>query len=97
MIISDVCILPLPSKHYSTDLRVTVLVGGEEYNLKILIAGYAPHPSERELAKGWDYFDGMDHTESETHLELAHIIESALKAVQLGMSQGDKTQWHRLL
>ena len=91
MIISDVCILPLRSKHYSTDLQVTVLVGGKKYDLNIHIAGYAPHPSERELAKGWDCYDGMDHTESVTHLELAHIIESALKAVQLGMSQGDKT------
>lgn len=91
MIISDVCILPLRSKHYSTDLRVTVLVEGIEYDFNILITGYAPHPSERELADGWDAYDGMDHTESETHLELAHIIESALKAVQLGVSQGDKT------
>ena len=91
MIISDVCILPLPSKHYSTDLCVTVLVGGGAYDFKISIAGYAPYPSERELAKGWDYYDGMDHTESATHLELAHIIESALKAVQLGMPQGEKT------
>jgi hypothetical protein len=71
-------ISPLPSKHYSTDLEVGVLVDGQEHTMVVSIAGYAPHASHREKLKGWEPDWGMDHTESETHLALAHLIANAL-------------------
>jgi len=78
MKIVDVNIRPLASKHYSTDLEVTVLVDGNEYTIMVSIAGYTPHASHREKARGWEPDWGMDHTESETHLALAHLIAHAL-------------------
>jgi hypothetical protein len=74
MKIVDANIRPLASKHYSTNLEVTVLVDGNEYTMLVSIAGYAPHASHREKVKGWEPDWGMDHTESETHLALAHLI-----------------------
>ena len=78
MRILDVNILPLKGKHYSTDLEVAFEVDGYEYTMMVSIVGYAPHASIREKARGWEPDWGMDHTESETHLGLAHMIASAL-------------------
>ena len=78
MEVVDVTILPLGSKHYSTDLEVVVCVDGLEYTMKVSISGYAPTPSYREVLKGYEPDYGMDHVESETHLKLAHIFAKAL-------------------
>mgnify|MGYP000701754029 CR=1 FL=1 len=81
MKILDVNIKPLPRKHYSTDLIVDVEVEGDDYTLVISIAGYAPKPSIREMAKGWEPDYGMDHVESESHYMIAQQIELALTAL----------------
>ena len=62
----------LPSKHYSTDLYVTVENDEEEeYVFTVSISGYGPKPSGREIERGWEPEHGMDHVESEMHLFLA--------------------------
>ena len=78
MKILDVHILPLEPKHYSTDLVVEVEVDGSQYALRVSIAGYAPKPSIRAKLQGWEPDWGMDHTESETHLALAHLIANTI-------------------
>lgn len=75
----DVEILPLRQKHYSTELVVTVDVGGWQYDMRISITGYAPNPSTREIKAGWEPDFGMDHVESETHWQMAKVIQRALR------------------
>lgn len=79
MKIVDAKITPLPDKHYSTDVHVTVDVNGELYVLTVSVAGYAPNASKREKERGWEPDWGMDHTEAEAHLYLAQRIVEALK------------------
>jgi hypothetical protein len=74
---------PLPSKHYSTEIGLVVNLDGHNYNLYIEISGYAPVASTREIARGWDPEDGMDHTESEAHYRIAKAICACLKEAQL--------------
>jgi hypothetical protein len=78
MKVVDVNILPLESKHYSTDLSVDVDVDGHIYTMLVSISGYAPRASIREVDRGWEPDWGMDHIESETHFALAHMIASSL-------------------
>jgi hypothetical protein len=79
MIVVDAELEPLPCKHYSTNVTVTVKLYGDDYTFNIGISGYGPVASEREVAQGWEPEWGMDHTESVTHLALAKTIISALK------------------
>lgn len=71
----------LPSKHYSTDVFVEVLVEGLPCCFTISIGGYAPKASRREVERGWEPEWGMDHVESETHLALAEAIVSKLEGL----------------
>lgn len=74
---------PLPGKFYSTEVNLVVNVDGWNYNLFIDISGYAPVASTREIARGWDPEDGMDHTESEAHYRIAKAICACLKEAHL--------------
>jgi hypothetical protein len=74
---------PLPGKFYSTEIGLVVNLDGHNYNLYIEISGYAPVASTREIARGWDPEDGMDHTESEAHYRIAKAICACLKEAQL--------------
>lgn len=85
MRIGKVKLVPLESKHYSTEIEVEV--GGNDWdkvgtNFKITIAGYGSKPSMREYEKGCYSLqligEGMDHVESEEHYQLASIILEAL-------------------
>jgi hypothetical protein len=82
MKVIDVNLMPLPSKHYSTDVWVTVSVEGHEYSLLVSVAGYAPKASSREIERGWEPDWGMDHTESEAHLDIAQRVVTALAALK---------------
>ncbi len=82
IVVSEVFIEPLPSKHYSTDLSVDVVVDGETYTMSISIFGYAPNASYREKARGWMPDWEMDHTESEAHIYLAHKIAGVLQELR---------------
>jgi hypothetical protein len=73
-------VLPLESKHYSTDVRVEVKGSvGKHYSLIVSISGYYPVPSAREIQRGWEPDWGMDHTESSAHWFIARTIEKALR------------------
>ena len=74
---------PLSSKHYSTELSLVVNVAGWNYNINIDISGYAPIASTRELARGWEPDQGMDHVESEVHYRIAKDICAFLEGVDL--------------
>ena len=74
---------PLPGKFYSTEVSLVVNLDGHNYNLYIDISGYAPVASTREIARGWDPEDGMDHTESEAHYRIAKAICDCLDGVDL--------------
>lgn len=76
--ITDANLIPLKSKHYSTDVIVGVDVDGITYNLIVAVSGYAPNASCREKSRGWEPDWGMDHTESESHLFIAQKIINAL-------------------
>ena len=78
MRITGVELQKLPSKHYSTDLLITVNQGGENYDFTVSVSGYGPKPSHRETKRGWEPDWGMDHVESDIHLLLAHNIKEAL-------------------
>ena len=72
-------ILDLQCKHYDTVVGLDIEGDdGEEYHLSISIAGYFPKPSKRELERGWEPDWGMDHIESEAHLEIAKKIVETL-------------------
>lgn len=73
--IDSVELLPLPSKHYSTEVEVYV---NNRY-FRVDVCGYGPKPSKRELDNGWIPEYGMDHVESEEHLFLANLIKEALE------------------
>ena len=79
--IVSVEVLPLPLKHYSTDIRVEIEDESREiYPFTISISGYFPIPSEREIDHGWDSDCGMDHVESSAHLFLARLVEKAMRS-----------------
>lgn len=71
-------VLPLPCKHYSTDVDVTVVVEDTDFHFTISVSGFGPNASSREKERGWEPDWGMDHTESEAHLFLAKRIVEAL-------------------
>jgi len=80
MKIKSVTLDPLQGKHYSTELVVEVYdEGGFPNDLFISICGYYPKPSQREIDKGWEPDDGMDHVETEAGYVLALIIKEALE------------------
>ena len=74
MVITEVEIEPLRSKHYETILYVVA----NGYGFSISISGYYPKPSLREIEGGWEPDEGMDHVESEVHYGLATLIANAL-------------------
>ena len=74
---------PLLGKHYSTEVSLVVNLDGHNYNLYIDISGYAPVASTREIARGWEPEDRMDHTESEAHYRIAKAICDCLNGVDL--------------
>lgn len=79
MKVVDVTLLPLPPKHYDTQLEVLVKEdNGEHWSFTVSVSGYGPSPSKRELARGWEPEWGMEHTESSLHLYLANKIAAAL-------------------
>ena len=82
IVVSEVFIEPLPSKHYSTDLSVDVVVDGNTYTMSISISRYAPNASYREKARVWMPDWGMDHTESEVHIYLAHKIAGFIQELR---------------
>ena len=93
MRVIDAQLMPLPSKHYSTDVEVTVSVQGHEYSLLVSVAGYAPNASSREKERGWEPDWGMDHTESEAHLDIAKMVVTTLAAVaEPHKLKGDKDE-----
>ena len=73
-------ILPLETKHYSTEVLVDVIVDSKVYKFLISVSGYAPNASEREKERGWKLDWGMDHTESEAHLLIAQKIAKVLNS-----------------
>jgi hypothetical protein len=80
MKIKSVTLDPLRDYHYSTDLVVEVYdEGGFPNDIVITISGYYPKPSQREIDKGWEPDDGMDHVETEAGHVLALIIKEALE------------------
>jgi len=89
MKIIDAHLMPLPTKHYSTDVKVAVSVGGEEYYLMVSVSGYAPNASAREKEQGWEPDWGMDHIESEAHLGIAQTIVAALTELSCVMKGQD--------
>jgi hypothetical protein len=71
---------PLDCKHYDTSIHIDLEDDmGQEHYMTISISGYYSKPSERELDRGWEPDWGMDHVESEAHLELANKIMEALQ------------------
>lgn len=78
-----VSLRPLPGKFYSTEIGLVVNLDGHNYNLYIEISGYAPVASTREIARGWEPEDGMDHTESEAHYRIAKAICACLEEAHL--------------
>ena len=46
MKITKVELQELPSKHYSTDLLVTVNQADEDYVFTVSVSGYGPNPSQ---------------------------------------------------
>lgn len=80
MKIKSVTLEPLRGKHYSTDIIVEVYdEWGCANDIVITISGYYPSPSQREIDKGWEPDDGMDHVETEAEYGLALIIKEALE------------------
>lgn len=80
MRIKSVELEPLARKHYTTDVRVCVEdAWGDDYIIGIKVCGYFPAPSQRELDKGWDIEDGMDHVETHAEHMIALAIVEALK------------------
>lgn len=80
MKIKSVTLEPLRGKHYSTDLVVEVYDDfGFPNDIVITISGYYPSPSKREIDKGWEPDDGMDHVETQAEYALALIIKEALE------------------
>lgn len=76
----------LETKHYSTN--VTVWLDGDGWTtdgtpFSISISGYGKKPSDRELEKGYDVYEGMNHVESEEHLAIARAILQQLNGLEL--------------
>lgn len=80
--VTSVELLPLEGKHYATEVHVEVRINGWPHNFRVDVCGYAPDASKREKDRGWEPDWGMDHTESETHLLLAHEICEALERLK---------------
>jgi hypothetical protein len=75
----EATLLPLPSKHYETQVEVLVKDdNGGHWNFIVSVSGYGPRPSKRALDRGWEPDWGMDHVESDIHLYLADKIAAAL-------------------
>lgn len=80
MKIVSVELKPLPSKHYHTEIDVTVEDASENrYKIGVDVYGYFPEPSQRELDNGWDIDYGMDHVETHAEYTIALAIVEALK------------------
>lgn len=80
MKIKSVTLEPLRGKHYHTEILVEVYdEWGMPNDIWINISGYYPSPSQREIDKGWEPDDGMDHVETQAEYGLALIIKEALE------------------
>lgn len=77
MKIKSVDILPLKGKYYSTEMIVHI-----QDNPSVLISlatSYERKPSLREIERGWEKEEGMDHTEGENTYKIALLILSFLE------------------
>ena len=75
MEVTDVYLVPLSGKYYTTE----VIVETDNGSVFIEISSGNYKPSQREIDKGWEPDDGMDHVESEYSYEIAKKIVKALK------------------
>jgi len=67
----------LPSKHYSTDIKVGFY--GHWSTFLISISGDGTAPSLREVKEGWEDDFDMNHVESVEHEYLADLILKTLR------------------
>lgn len=80
MKVKKISIEPLESKHYSTNLVISVADEiGIIYDIGVEVYGYYPEASQRAVDKGWEPDWGMDHVESSAVYKIALAIEEALK------------------
>jgi hypothetical protein len=76
--VEDVYIKALEDKYYSTEL--VVKFGKGDY-ITISISGNSKTPSTREIGRGWQVEDGMDHVEGDTSYKCAQLIKRVFEAM----------------